>query len=49
MFIGGAIASGAAGLSWTIAGWPAVCAVGFIFALGSLAAHLMPPHRVTRR
>jgi predicted MFS family arabinose efflux permease len=45
MFIGGAIGSGAAGLGWTLAGWPAVCGVGFGLALVSLAAHLRPPRR----
>jgi predicted MFS family arabinose efflux permease len=43
MFIGGAIGSGAAGLGWTLAGWPAVCAVGFCLALLSLAAHVGKP------
>jgi MFS family permease len=45
MFIGGAIGSGAAGFGWTVAGWPAVCAVGAALALGSLAAHLVPLRR----
>ena len=40
MFIGGALGSGLAGLAWTVAGWPAVCAVGFILACGSMALHL---------
>ena len=46
MFVGGAIGSGAAGFGWTVAGWPAVCAVGFVLALGSLAAHLLPTRRL---
>jgi predicted MFS family arabinose efflux permease len=49
MFIGGAVGSGAAGFGWTVAGWPAVCAVGFVLALGALAAHLLPPRRLTPR
>ena len=40
MFIGGALGSGLAGLAWTVAGWPAVCAVGFILACSSMALHL---------
>jgi predicted MFS family arabinose efflux permease len=40
MFAGGALGSGLAGLGWTLAGWPAVCAVGLAMAAGSLAMHL---------
>lgn len=41
MFIGGALGSGAAGIGWVQAGWPAVCAVGFALAMGSLTVHLV--------
>jgi predicted MFS family arabinose efflux permease len=40
MFAGGAIGSGLAGIGWTLAGWPAVCAVGFVLAMGALAVYL---------
>jgi MFS family permease len=39
MFAGGAVGSGVAGLGWTLAGWPAVCGVGFVLALLSLGVH----------
>jgi predicted MFS family arabinose efflux permease len=39
MFAGGALGSGAAGVGWLLAGWPAVCAVGLTLALLSLLAH----------
>lgn len=42
MFVVGAIGSGAAGLGWTLGGWPAVCGVGFGLAMLSLAVHLWP-------
>jgi predicted MFS family arabinose efflux permease len=45
MFIGSAVGSGVAGFGWTIAGWPAVCAVGGGLALGSLGAHVVPLRR----
>jgi predicted MFS family arabinose efflux permease len=45
MFTGGAIGSGAAGFGWSLAGWPAVCGVGFALALVALAAHLRPQPR----
>ncbi len=40
MFTGGALGSGIAGLAWTLAGWPAVCAVGLALCAGSMALHL---------
>lgn len=40
MFIGGALGSGCAGVAWTLAGWPAVCAVGLTLACLSMAVHL---------
>jgi predicted MFS family arabinose efflux permease len=42
MFLGGAIASGAAGIGWTLAGWNAVCGIGLVMALISLLAQFWP-------
>ena len=39
MFVGGALGSGAAGAAWLFAGWWAVCAVGLVFPVLSLAVH----------
>ena len=39
-FIGGAIGAGGAGLAWSESGWLAVCALGALFGLAALVAHL---------
>lgn len=43
MFLAGALGSALAGLAWAAFGWPAVCGLGLVFALASLAAAIILP------
>ncbi len=40
-FIGGSFGSWSAAEAWEYGGWPAVCAVGFLYSLLALLAHLL--------
>ncbi len=40
-FIGGSFGTFFSGIGWNVAGWPGVCTVGILFALGSLSVTLI--------
>lgn len=49
MFLAGSIGSAAAGVAWVDFGWPAVCVLGLVFSLISLAAaRFLPGHPAKR-
>jgi hypothetical protein len=45
-FLGGAVGSAAAGVAWTIGGWPLICLIGGGFGVAALVVSVLAPgHR----